>query len=187
MRARESTIRIGRTPIDLIVCSSAARWSAAVRIAISAATRRWPRFVFRLHEVEELAHVSRELELASCGIVGLEVGEENLRGCLRWLTSDPAQLVPVVGLLSIPPSPADVYAAEQRNQRAETLATLVREAGAVWVLSSPLAAADLLEIAARNALARPAAPPFAHALSDDIWRSLPWQSSRGPLRLTTGT
>ena len=187
MTARESTMRLGRTPIDLIVCSSATRWSAAVRIAISAAARRWPQFVFRLHEVEELAHVSRELELASGGIVGLEIGEENLRGCLSWLTSTQEPPVPVVGLLSIAPSPADVYAAEQHDRRAETLATLVREAGAVWTLSSPLETADLLEVAARNCLARPATPPVAHALSGEIWRSLPWQSSRGPLRLTART
>ncbi|MEX2170695.1 MAG: hypothetical protein WD851_15370 [Pirellulales bacterium] len=184
MTAHERAGGFSRVPIDLIVCSSAPRWTAAVRTALLAATPKLPQLVFRLHEVEELAQVSRVLELTPRALVGLEVGEENLRGCLKWLTWARRQLVPVVGLLSIAPSPGDVNAAEHHRQRTETLAALVREAGAVWTLASPLQAADLLEIAARHGQQLTATPLSNHALSTEIWRSLPWQSARGPLRLT---
>lgn len=184
MMPREQLARLQRTPIDLIVCSSSPRWTAAVRTKLLFATRRWPQLVFRLNEVEELARMSRELELIPNALVGLEVGEENLRGCLKWLTWARRQSVPVIGLLTVAPVPSDVHAAERHRDRAETLAALIHEAGAVATLASPLQAAELVEFAARHGQKLTAPPPSNHALSDEIWRSLPWQSARGPLRLT---
>jgi hypothetical protein len=116
--------------------------------------------------------------------VGLEIGEENVRGCLPWLSAARSADVPVVALLSVASCPADVYAAERHRERAETLETVVREAGAVWTLTSPLEISQLLEIAVRRGQSATSTLTFAHSLSDDIWRSLPWHSPRTPLRLT---
>lgn len=171
-------------PIDLIVCSSSPRWNAALKVAICDATARRPEFVFRLHEVEELAQVSQQLESFPRSVVGIEVGEENLRICLQWLAKTPLLHTPVIGLLSLPPEPMDVYEARKHRQRAETLQTVVREAGAAWAVSSPQETGQMLEIAARRAQCSQPQHPSYQALSSDLWHLLPWHSPRPPLRLT---
>lgn len=172
-------------PIDLIVCSSAPRWRASVRIAVKDSLGRWPALTIRLLEVEELAQITPALQSSAGAVLGLEAGEENLRVVQSWMRDFRRQDVPVVGLLSMSAPPTDMFSGEAHHQRLAALATLIREAGAVWTLNSPLEAMDLLKIARRHH------ERMARQYSDcqrgaaDIWRLLPWQSTRCPLRLTT--
>jgi hypothetical protein len=171
-------------PVDLIVCSSTPLWHAAVRNALLEVARRTPQLAVRLLEVEEFADLLLKLELAPNAVIGLEIGNENLRGCLRWLATARASNAPVVGLLSLPPCPTDIHRAAQHRHDSETIETVVREAGAVWTLRSPLEATQIVEIAVRRTFSCAPKRPSNRALSDEIWRSLPWHSPRPPLRLT---
>jgi len=152
-------------------------------MALTIASRRWSHHLLRFHEVEDLSELDEILRNYGEAVVGVEIGEENLRAFLPWIARRNGK-PPVVGLLSLPPAPADVFASEQHRAREVTLDTIVREAGALWTLHSPLEAMDLLEIAVRQGLVVSNQPAAALVLDRAIWQSLPWQSTRAPLRLT---
>lgn len=183
MKMNEQHQRLPPPPIDLIVCSSSGKWTAALRTAMADAIAKWSQFVIRLQEVEDFGQLDAALCEESWAVVGVELGEENLRSFLDWAANRRSD-APVVGLLSIPPTPWDEHAAERRRERCTALAALVREAGAVWTLDSPLEVLELLEIAARYGQTLTSRPATAPALDTAIWRTLPWQSNRAPLRLT---
>jgi hypothetical protein len=180
---RQRRSRLPRSRIDLIVCNSAPRWRAAVRIAVQDAVERFPEMTLRLLEVEELAQVSQALQTSPGAILALEIGEENCRVVERWLREPRPENAPVVGLLSISNPPSDLLSSQEHLQRTATLAVLIREAGAIWTIESPLEVSDLLEIVLRRACL--ASRPFSdfQQIAEDIWHSLPWQSTRTPLRL----
>lgn len=175
--------KLNKRRLDLIVCTSAPRWRAAVRIAVRDSLERFSEVTIRLLEVEELARATQTVQTSPGAVLALEVGEENSHAVERWLKNARPEGVPVVGLLSMSNPQPDIVSNQERLQRTAILAALIREAGAVWTLDSPLEISDLLRIVLRQGYRE--SHPFSdlQGLAVEIWHSLPWQSTRPPLRL----
>ena len=113
----------------LIVCEKTRRWAAAVKAAQPA---------LRLAEVRSLAQCQRELDASPQSIAAVEVAAENLEVILGWLVQVSSRY-------------SDVRLVALLATELATAEALLREAGAIEVVSSTIEAPQLARMAERQA------------------------------------
>ncbi len=146
---------------SLLICERKCRWAADWRRLASGRRASWPQL--RLIEVRTGADCLAALSREPAAFVLLECTQESLYERLLLLARIDQQH----------PKAVCVAAADKEI---EAWHALLREFGAVHVISSPL---GLMELA--KMLGRCASPgePHEEAVREQIWRRLPWPGAAG--------
>ena len=140
----------------LVVCEPVGRWAGALRQALGG---RPPRLV----ETQRIADLWQEVTSAPASVVAL-----------AWSSARRSELAEVADRLGRWFPLARLVVLLERQDRAE--AALVRELGAVMVVSSTRQAADVVRLARRHTGPEPAGWywPAMDQLVERMWEALPW-------------
>lgn len=160
MHARElQPRRVGQGLPRLIVCERKGRWAAALRIHGGMAASE-------MVETRSLFDCGNELRAHPSSFVVVELLAHNAAAVVEWL----------VQLDQLDPRARAVVAA---HRSLHTWGWAVREAGAVWFVTSPRQVGPVARMARRHLNAVPTAP---RDFVEDVWDSLPWARYSGTAR-----
>lgn len=163
-----------------IVCETAGRWAAALRLAVA----RWQCagadcvVLPRIHEVRSLADLEMGIKASSNAVGFVEVSNDNLALILEIFAKNARRNSRCVALLDSESSWQANSETPQPVNR-ESVADVLMEAGALCVVNSPRQIGSAIAIVTQYCTVRAAmaAPDGDESIAERAWASVPWQDA----------